>query len=237
MKVLLDLHVHSNASYDCILKPSIIAKQVKKMGLDGFALTDHDTLRNIDEAAFYAKKYNLIFIPGIEKKTNKEDILALFVRENINLYKFDDVINEIRLKRGIAILPHPFKSHKNLTKRNWEKLDAIEVLNGRCSDTMNMKSEVMSNEMVKVGGSDAHTWWEVGTVFTELFLEDGQQSFLELIKEAIKNGHTSARRKKKFNYQQYLWTIRYSRMIKAVKEGHLAERSIDLGKRIFCQKR
>ena len=236
MIILLDLHVHSNSSFDSILSPKIIAKLIKRQGLHGYALTDHDTVDNLEEAGFYAKKSGLIFIPGIERKTDKGDILGLFINENIISYDFEEVISEIRGKGGIVVLPHPFKSHEKVTEEDWKKFDAIEVLNGRCTDEMNTRSIAEANGMPHVGGSDAHTWWELGSVYTQFSFDDNQRISAESIKKSIIEKRAFPYRKRKFNYQQYLWRVRYSRTIKAAKEGTLFDYSINVMKRVFYKK-
>jgi len=236
MIILLDLHVHSNSSFDSILSPKIIAKLIKRQGLHGYALTDHDTVDNLEEAGFYAKKSGLIFIPGIERKTDKGDILGLFINENIISYDFEEVISEIRGKGGIVVLPHPFKSHEKVTEEDWKKFDAIEVLNGRCTDEMNTRSIIKANRMSRLGGSDAHTWWELGGVYTQLYFNNNHLISTESIKKSLIGKRTIPCRKSNFNYQQYLWTIRYSRVIKAIKEGTLFDYSINVMKRVFYKK-
>ena len=48
-----DLHIHSKYSYDGILEPKDIVKIAIKKGLDGIAITDHNTVKG----ALEAKKY------------------------------------------------------------------------------------------------------------------------------------------------------------------------------------
>jgi len=48
-----DLHIHSKYSYDGILEPRDIVKIAIKRGLDGIAITDHNTVKG----ALEAKKY------------------------------------------------------------------------------------------------------------------------------------------------------------------------------------
>ena len=61
----LDLHTHSTAS-DGTDDPADLPRLAKQAGLDGFALTDHDTTAGLAAAANAAKKAGLRFIPGIE---------------------------------------------------------------------------------------------------------------------------------------------------------------------------
>lgn len=236
MIISLDLHIHSNASFDSILSAKKIPKVLKRRGLHGYALTDHDTVDNLEETEFYAKKNDLVFIPGVEKKTDKGDILGLFIKENIISYSFEDAVSEIKGKGGMVVLPHPFKSHKKMTREDWEKFDAIEVLNGRCTDEENARSIIEAEGMVHLGGSDAHTWWELGSVCTQIFIDDNHQVSAESIKRSIIDKRAAPYRKRNFNYQVYLWTIRYSRTIKAAKEGSLFDYSINSAKKIFYKK-
>jgi hypothetical protein len=61
----VDLHCHSTAS-DGTLPPAEVVRLAKKSGLSALALTDHDTVDGIEEAAAEAKKLGIDFISGIE---------------------------------------------------------------------------------------------------------------------------------------------------------------------------
>lgn len=61
----IDLHTHSLLS-DGSDRPSILVAQASAAGLDVFALTDHDTLAGIDEAAKAVAGTGLTLVPGIE---------------------------------------------------------------------------------------------------------------------------------------------------------------------------
>ncbi|MEM9347324.1 MAG: PHP domain-containing protein [Planctomycetota bacterium] len=61
----VDLHTHSTAS-DGTDNPADLPRLAKQAGLNGFALTDHDTTAGHAAAASAAKKAGVIFIPGIE---------------------------------------------------------------------------------------------------------------------------------------------------------------------------
>ena len=62
---MIDLHTHSTAS-DGSLSPSALIDEAGKMGISAIALTDHDTIGGLDEAAGAACKHGIGFIPGIE---------------------------------------------------------------------------------------------------------------------------------------------------------------------------
>lgn len=62
---LIDLHTHSLAS-DGSDRPAELIRNAAAAGLSAVALTDHDTLAGIPEAAEEAQKIGIRFIPGIE---------------------------------------------------------------------------------------------------------------------------------------------------------------------------
>jgi len=51
----IDLHLHSNCS-DGSYSPSQLVHKLSNAGLKAFALTDHDTIKGLDEAAISAIK-------------------------------------------------------------------------------------------------------------------------------------------------------------------------------------
>src|SRR5688500_8788027 len=61
----VDLHCHSTAS-DGTFAPADVVRLAHEAGLVGLALTDHDTVAGLAEAAAAAKSLGLTFVPGIE---------------------------------------------------------------------------------------------------------------------------------------------------------------------------
>ncbi|WP_051687035.1 PHP domain-containing protein [Microbulbifer sp. HZ11] len=61
----VDLHCHSTAS-DGILSPAALVSRAKSAGVTLLALTDHDTVAGIDEAAATAREQGVTLMPGIE---------------------------------------------------------------------------------------------------------------------------------------------------------------------------
>lgn len=61
----VDLHSHSTAS-DGTLSPSELVRHAVNQGLVGLALTDHDTIGGLEEAAAEAKRLGIEFVTGIE---------------------------------------------------------------------------------------------------------------------------------------------------------------------------
>src|SRR5215217_1972164 len=65
MADFVDLHSHSTAS-DGTFAPADVVRLAKESGLSGLALTDHDTIGGIAEAAAEAARQGVDFLPGIE---------------------------------------------------------------------------------------------------------------------------------------------------------------------------
>ena len=61
----VDLHCHSTAS-DGTLSPAEVVRLAQDRGLVGLALTDHDTIGGVAEAAAEASRLGIDFLPGIE---------------------------------------------------------------------------------------------------------------------------------------------------------------------------
>lgn len=79
----VDLHTHSRFS-DGSDGPTEIARAAAGAGLTAFALTDHDTLEGIGEAAEAAERFGVGFVPGIELsvewRTGPMHLLAYGIR-------------------------------------------------------------------------------------------------------------------------------------------------------------
>jgi hypothetical protein len=60
-----DLHAHSTAS-DGTLSPSSLMQRAHAAGVGVMALTDHDTLEGLREAAAAASAVGMTFVPGVE---------------------------------------------------------------------------------------------------------------------------------------------------------------------------
>ena len=61
----VDLHCHSTAS-DGTFSPTDVARLAHECNLSGLALTDHDTIAGVEEAAAEAARLGIDFLPGIE---------------------------------------------------------------------------------------------------------------------------------------------------------------------------
>ena len=60
-----DLHIHTSAS-DGLLAPAKAAEHMLALGVELLAVTDHDTVAGLDEAASACRDLGVRFVPGIE---------------------------------------------------------------------------------------------------------------------------------------------------------------------------
>ena len=60
-----DLHAHSNVS-DGVLPPEKLVERAAEHGVELFALTDHDEVAGLVDAAAAARRVGLPFVPGVE---------------------------------------------------------------------------------------------------------------------------------------------------------------------------
>jgi hypothetical protein len=164
-------HIHTNNSYDCILKPESIVKFALKNEINAIAITDHDTIKGSVEAAKYVllNKLDIKIIIGAEYYTDCGDIIGLFLKKEINEKNAEKLIDEIHKQGGIAVLPHPFKSHK-LNETILQKIDVIETFNTRCTIEQNLKAEELSKKYNKpaIAGNDAHLEKELELCYNKI---------------------------------------------------------------------
>jgi len=151
MKLKIDLHVHTVYSGDSsiTLEKAIVA--AKKAGLDGFAITDHDSVEM--NKKILGKNFDLIIIPGVEVTSKDGHILGLGVLEPIkpNLSAFETV-KKIHELGGLAIAPHPLNPFKHsLNKDVVEKIgvDAVETANASMPHVLQFKIEELAEKLKK----------------------------------------------------------------------------------------
>jgi predicted metal-dependent phosphoesterase TrpH len=169
-----DLHVHTNCS-DGINSPEEVLRYAKSIGLDGIAITDHDTVKGSKRVRKLAKELGIILIPGVEITTPYGDILALGVDEVFSGSP-SEIIEKIRKAGGVSILAHPYggfwrKSFAEM--KTVKEFDAIEVFNAVTNDNFGIEANIKAMELAKklkkpgTAGSDAHTLDMVGTAVTK----------------------------------------------------------------------
>lgn len=169
MKLLF--HLHTNHSYDCLIKPEFIVKYALENDIRVISITDHDTINGSMAAADYVNKNNLNIqvIIGAEYYTNSGDLIGLFLKRELFEKDALKLIEEIHEQGGLAVLPHPYKSHQ-LSDKLLQKIDIIETFNARCSKEENDKASELAKKYAKpvIAGSDAHLKAELNLCYNTI---------------------------------------------------------------------
>ncbi len=206
----IDFHVHTYYSGDSSITLEQIIFYAKKRGLDGIAITDHNTV----EGALKIKTKEILIIPGIEVSTLEGHILGINVTIPVpKKCGMEETIERIHEAGGIAIAPHPTAFYKSPPSRQIKSYDAIEVINAS-----NIPFSILTHFSKKfadrlglpqTGGSDSHYAPEIGSAYT---IVDSEKKADEII-HAIKSGQVIPFGK------QIPWKIRLERTILKLKKN------------------
>jgi hypothetical protein len=187
-----DLHVHTNYSKDGMSSVENILKTAAARGLDGIAITDHDTTAG----AMYALDVvddvapGLLVIPGEEVTTRSGHLIVLGITRDIpGGMSVRDTIKEARKLGGIVVVPHPYNRPRHGMPIP-KGADAAEVYNSRYILGMHNRRATQKARALglpEVAGSDAHQASMVGNAIT---LINANKNIKEVL-EAITQGKTS----------------------------------------------
>jgi len=184
----IDLHVHSCYSEDATTTLKEIVYYAKKKGLDGVAVTDHETLKG---ALKLVRKSQLTIIPGLEVETKRGHILALNITTLIppNL-SITETVQKIHDAGGVAVIAHPaavLKTGLGLKITSNSNIDAVEVINSASfpfflSTYFGRKLAKRLN-LPQTAGSDAHHALEIGTAYTLVNADSNSDDVAEAIRK------------------------------------------------------
>ena len=184
-----DLHIHTHYSSCSNLKPEILLKLTKRKGMNGIAVTDHNSIKGALKVKKLNKDKDFEVIIGEEVRTNYGDALLYYLHKGIKSRDLFSVIDEVKAQDGLIAVAHPFRTSINpkfgypLEKlRN--KIDAIECFNARTLPGDNEKAQKLAKklEIPGIGGSDSHFGFEIGRAYT---------IFDDNLRKAIKQNKTS----------------------------------------------
>src|SRR5262249_29889549 len=85
----IDFHVHTSFSHDCATSPATVIELARRRGLDGIAVTDHETEEGGLATVEANRHQDFLVIPGAEIKTDLGDLIGLFLTHAIKSRKFD----------------------------------------------------------------------------------------------------------------------------------------------------
>jgi predicted metal-dependent phosphoesterase TrpH len=191
--ILADLHMHTDHSHDCAVPVADLLDYAEGQGLGAIAITDHNVFAGAEEAVQLARGRDLVVIPGEEIKTEKGEVIGLFLEEKIERgLPMADTIAAIREQGGVVYLPHPFDRLHTIPDaptlhRHLPEIDVFEVYNAR------LLFEGFNDEALRYArkynltmgaGSDAHVLQGVGTGLVRMRAFENAAEFLISLRSA-----------------------------------------------------
>lgn len=194
----MDLHMHTEASWDCLSDPHALLERAKSRGMHRIAITDHNVLGT---ALRMAEEFPDEVIAGEEVKTAEGiDVIGLYLKREIPRgTPAAEVCRLIKDQGGVVYLPHPFARGKGgagrFTERLAPQLDVVEVFNARMHpEHLNEPAEDFAARwgLPRGAGSDAHTVGEVAGGFVEVPVHDNQpDGLLRALRSSRVRGRTA----------------------------------------------
>jgi predicted metal-dependent phosphoesterase TrpH len=172
-----------------------IVDAVVTSGLQGFALTDHNSIEGHRNLTRLRERFpRHLFVPGVEVSTREGHLLVYGVDQLPPVRNpLEETIEWVESHGGVSVLAHPLRwAHgvgAAIARR--ARVSAIESVNGHNPELVNARAELIAARrgIATTGGSDAHDAASVGRAFTEFREEVGS---IEEIIQAIRRGQVRA---------------------------------------------
>ena len=188
----VDLHMHTDHSYDCATPVEVLLAEARARGLGAIAVTDHNEISGALDA--HAKAQALTVIVGEEIKTAEQgEVIGLFIEEKIPRgLTLAETIAEIHRQGGLVYVPHPFDRMHAVPDYEHllavvDDVDAIEVFNPRIAISEFNEEAVRFAAKYRIpagAGSDAHVPQGLGSVRIRMRAFDGPDEFLQSLRDA-----------------------------------------------------
>jgi len=188
----VDLHMHTDHSYDCATPVQVLLAEARSRGLGAIAVTDHNEISGALDAR--EKADGVTVIVGEEVKTaDQGEVIGLFIEEKIPRgMTLQETIAEIKRQGGLVYVPHPFDRLHSVPDYEHlldvlDQVDAIEVFNPRVaiSEFNDEAVRFAAKYRIPAGaGSDAHVPQGLGSVRIRMREFDGPEEFLQSLRDA-----------------------------------------------------
>jgi len=183
------MHVHTaRGGYDSSLTVPELVEEATMKGVGGVCLTEHMHFWSKSELDGFESDHNVLLIAGIEVETDMGHILAFGLDRYVSgMHRARELRRVVDDAGGVLVLAHPFRMFFHLEdfnakpKREWPEafadalelpaldvVDAVEVLNGGCTERENRLAVEVARErgLKATGGSDAHSSRGIGSFVT-----------------------------------------------------------------------
>jgi predicted metal-dependent phosphoesterase TrpH len=185
----IDLHCHSFFSGDGVSSPEEMVTAAKAKGLDGIAMTDHNTC---DAVAYMLSKGlmredgaavdGFLILPGVEVTTAEGHLLCIGTTlpdpPKLKGKPARAICELIHERGGLAIPPHPydlFRAGIRFSVLETLPIDALEVFNAATTLRRYNKyafKYAQERGLPMTAASDAHHAAAIGTAYTILNTDD-----------------------------------------------------------------
>lgn len=202
----IDLHLHTKPRSQCsYIDPAELIAEAQRIGLDGFCLTEHQVLWEIEAVQELAGDSGLKVFRGNEITTAQGDVLVFGLEKDIQgIITIQELNQEVQAAGAYSILAHPFRGFKTFgvsdlqmsvdqasKKKALQFVNAVEVKNGKVTPQDNDLAQKVSEKLglPGTGGSDAHNIDDIGTFITvfDQEIQDDRQ-----LLEALHSGRFKA---------------------------------------------
>jgi predicted metal-dependent phosphoesterase TrpH len=193
--ILLDMHVHSCYSIDSALEVEAIVRAWETSGILSL-VCDHDSIMGSLSVYSAVRQQNpdIPLILSEEISTRDGEIIGVFLSEEIPPgLCAAETLDRICDQGAIAIVPHPFCTHRSsaIDRRVLSdvigRIDIVEGYNGRNrSPEANVHARAFARQHDKPvsAGSDAHTSLELSRTYVEISPFEEPKDLLENLRTA-----------------------------------------------------
>ena len=173
--VRVDLHSHTRYSFDSAMPPAVLVDRCVRRGITCLAVTEHNTIAGalaVREIAPFK------VIVGEEIKTNRGEIIGLFLREEVPRgLSPQETVERIRSQGGLVAVPHPYDRFRGSRLKEEvldllaDQFDIMEAFNARTTllrDSQRAEAFGRAHGHALGIGSDSHTPIEIGGAYIEM---------------------------------------------------------------------
>ncbi len=191
MELRIDLHLHTTLSQDSIVTLEDAIEGCRRLGLDGFAVTNHDVLTRIPESAL--DDSGLIILPGVEIKAEGIHIGAFDIQElPEDKLSLGETVDSIHDQGGFAVICHAHSvlgtwlNRGNIVEAGFDLVEVANAYQFPYGMMVELNRRLARRlRLPETGGSDSHIPGTVGRAYTVL---EAEERSTEGVLDALRKG-------------------------------------------------